>query len=74
MCVGRPRVITRRVDNIEMEPMEQLVVDCPDSYVGVVSEKMGIRKGRMVKMVNHGTGPRSDGISGFLTRAIGVSR
>ena len=56
MCVGRPRVITRRVDNIEMEPMEQLVVDCPDSYVGVVSEKMGIRKGRMVKMVNHGTG------------------
>ena len=56
MCVGRPRVITRRVDNIEMEPMEQLVVDCPDSYIGVVSEKMGIRKGRMVKMVNHGSG------------------
>ena len=56
MCVSRPRVITRRVDNIEMEPMEQLVVDCPDSYIGVVSEKMGIRKGRMVKMVNHGTG------------------
>ena len=56
MCVGRLRVITRRVDNIEMEPMEQLVVDCPDSYIGVVSEKMGIRKGRMVKMVNHGTG------------------
>jgi GTP-binding protein len=56
MCVGRPRVITRRVDNIEMEPMEQLVVDCPDSYIGVVTEKMGIRKGRMVKMVNHGSG------------------
>jgi len=56
MCVGRPSVITRRVGNIEMEPMEQIVVDCPDSYIGVVSEKMGIRKGRMVKMVNHGSG------------------
>ena len=39
-----------------MEPMEQLVVDCPESYIGVVSEKMGIRKGKMIKMVNHGTG------------------
>ncbi len=56
MCVGRPRVITHRVDSIEMEPVEEVVVDCPNSYIGVVSEKMGIRKGRMVKMVNHGTG------------------
>ncbi|MCZ6484529.1 MAG: translational GTPase TypA [Acidobacteria bacterium] len=56
MCVGRPRVITRKIGNIEMEPMEQLVVDCPESYIGVVSEKMGIRKGTMVKMVNHGSG------------------
>ena len=56
MCVGRPRVITRQVDGVEMEPMEQLIVDCPDVYIGVVTEKMGIRKGRMTKMVNHGTG------------------
>ena len=56
MCVGRPRVITRQVDGVEMEPMEQLIVDCPDIYIGVVTEKMGIRKGRMTKMVNHGTG------------------
>ena len=56
MCVGRPSVITRRVDGVEMEPMEQLIVDCPDVYIGVVTEKMGIRKGRMTKMVNHGTG------------------
>jgi len=56
MCVGRPKVITRQVDGVEMEPMEQLVIDCPEAYIGVVTEKMGIRKGRMMKMVNHGTG------------------
>ena len=81
MCVGRPRVITRRVDNIEMEPMEQLVVDCPDSYIGVVSEKMGIRKGRMVKIVNHGTGrvrmefrAPSRGILGFRSELLTDTR
>ena len=56
MCVGRPTVITRQVDGIRMEPMEQLVIDCPETYIGVMTEKMGIRKGRMMKMVNHGTG------------------
>ena len=56
MCVGRPKVITRQVDGVEMEPMEQLVIDCPEAYIGVVTEKMGIRRGRMMKMVNHGTG------------------
>ena len=56
MCVGRPTVITRQVDGIRMEPIEQLVIDCPEAYIGVVTEKMGIRKGRMMKMVNHGTG------------------
>lgn len=56
MCVGRPEVIMRQIDGVEMEPMEQLIIDCPDSYIGVVTEKMGIRKGRMTKMINHGTG------------------
>ena len=81
MCVGRPRVITRRVDNIEMEPMEQLVVDCPDSYIGVVSEKLGIRKGRMVKMVNHGSGrvrmefrAPSRGLLGFRSELLTDTR
>ena len=81
MCVGRPRVITRRVDNIKMEPMEQLVVDCPDSYIGVVSEKIGIRKGRMVKMVNHGTGRvrmgfrvPSRGLLGFRNELLADTR
>ena len=81
MCVGRPRVITRRVDNIKMEPMEQLVVDCPDSYIGVVSEKMGIRKGKMVKMVNHGSGrvrmefrAPSRGLLGFRSELLTDTR
>jgi GTP-binding protein len=56
MCVGRPEVITRQIDGVKMEPIEQLIIDCPEAYVGVVTEKMGIRKGRMMKMVNHGTG------------------
>ena len=81
MCVGRPRVITRRVDNIEMEPMEQLVVDCPESYIGVVSEKLGIRKGRLVKMVNHGSGrvrmefrAPSRGLLGFRSELLTDTR
>jgi GTP-binding protein len=39
-----------------MEPIEQVVVDCPDEFIGVVTEAMGRRKGQMMKMVNHGTG------------------
>ena len=39
-----------------MEPMEHLVIDCPEEFVGVVTQKIGTRKGRMTNMVNHGTG------------------
>jgi GTP-binding protein len=81
MCVGRPQVITRKVDNIEMEPMEQLVVDCPDTYIGVVSEKMGMRKGKMLKMVNHGSGrvrmefrAPSRGLLGFRSELLTDTR
>jgi GTP-binding protein len=56
MAVGRPEIVTKEIDGQLHEPMEQLVVDCPDTSVGVVTEKIGGRKGRMTKMVNHGTG------------------
>ncbi len=56
LTVGRPQVLTKVVDGKIHEPMENLVVDCPEEFIGVVSEKVGIRKGRMTKMVNHGTG------------------
>jgi GTP-binding protein len=54
--VSKPEVITRKVDGVMMEPIEQVVVDCPDEFIGVVTEALGRRKGQMVKMVNHGTG------------------
>jgi GTP-binding protein len=56
LLVSRPEVITRTVDGERQEPMERLVIDCPEDYVGVVTQKIGTRKGRMTNMVNHGTG------------------
>jgi len=56
LSVGKPEVITRRVDGQLHEPMEQLVVDCPEDFIGVVTQKVGQRRGRMMKMTNHGTG------------------
>lgn len=56
LSVGKPEVITRTVDGALHEPMEQLVVDVPEEFIGVVTQKLGSRKGRMTKMVNHGTG------------------
>jgi GTP-binding protein len=54
--VGQPEVITRTEDGQRLEPMEHLVVDCPEDYIGVVTQKVGARRGQMVKMTNHGTG------------------
>jgi GTP-binding protein len=54
--VSKPEAITRVVDGRTLEPIEQLVVDCPEEFIGVVTEAVGRRKGQMTKMVNHGTG------------------
>jgi len=56
IAVSKPEVITRRIDGQVHEPMEKLVIDCPEEFVGIVTEKLGRRKGRMTNMVNHGTG------------------
>ncbi len=56
LAVSKPEVITRRTDGVVHEPMEKLVIDCPEEFVGIVTEKIGRRKGRMTNMVNHGTG------------------
>ncbi|HEX6899066.1 MAG TPA: translational GTPase TypA [Thermoanaerobaculia bacterium] len=56
LSVGKPEVITRRIDGQIHEPMEALLIDCPDEFIGVVTQKMGARKGRMMKMINHGSG------------------
>ena len=56
MEVGQPEVITREAEAERLEPVEHLVVDCPEEFIGIVTQKVGTRKGQMVKMVNHGTG------------------
>lgn len=56
LMVGKPQILTRIVEGKTMEPQELLVVDVPEAYAGVVIEKTGIRKAKMTKMVNHGSG------------------
>jgi GTP-binding protein len=56
LSVGKPEVITRRVDGQIHEPMEMLVIDCPEEFIGVVTQELGVRRGRMMKMINHGSG------------------
>ncbi len=56
LAVGKPEVLTRRIDEVLSEPMEVLIIDCPEESIGVVTQKVGGRKGRMMKMVNHGSG------------------
>ncbi len=54
--VSKPEALTRKVDGKLLEPIEAVVVDCPDEFIGVITEALGRRKGHMTKMVNHGTG------------------
>jgi GTP-binding protein len=56
LAVGKPEILTKTIDHVLSEPIELLVIDCPEAFVGVVIEKMGSRKGKMNKMVNHGSG------------------
>jgi GTP-binding protein len=56
LMVGKPEIVVREENGRRLEPLEQLVVDCPESFVGVVMESLGRRRGEMIKMVNHGSG------------------
>jgi GTP-binding protein len=56
LAVGKPEILTRSVNGKLQEPLELLVIDCPEAFLGVVIEKLGARKGKMAKMVNHGSG------------------
>jgi GTP-binding protein len=56
LSLSKPRIITREIDGQLMEPLELAVIDIPEGYVGVVSEKLSARRGRMSKMINHGSG------------------
>ncbi|MGH9607267.1 MAG: translational GTPase TypA, partial [Terracidiphilus sp.] len=56
LAVGKPEIVTKRVDGKLMEPVEYLTIDIPEEFVGVVMEKLGMRKAEMQKMHNHGYG------------------
>ncbi len=56
LCVGRPKVILKKENGRTLEPMEQLFVDCDENFMGVVTEKLSLRKGKMVGLVNNGRG------------------
>jgi len=56
LSVGRPQVIIRYQGDKKLEPMEHLFIDCDEAFMGVVTEKLSLRKGRMTNLVNHDTG------------------
>ncbi len=56
LMVGKPEIVVRTENGRRVEPLEQLVVDCPESFVGIVMETLGTRRGELTKMVNHGSG------------------
>lgn len=66
LTVGRPEVIVKDIDGEKMEPIEELSVDCDESFMGVVTEKLAFRKGCMLNCINHGSGRiRLDFLSAF---------
>jgi len=81
LTVGKPQVVTREVNGKLCEPMERLTIDVPEDYVGVVTQLLALRKGRLEQMVNHGTGwVRIDfrvparGLIGFRTEFLTETR
>ncbi|CAB5035191.1 unannotated protein [freshwater metagenome] len=81
LTVGKPQVVTRVIDGKKCEPMEKLTIDIPEDYLGVVTQLMALRKGRMEQMVNHGSGwVRMDyivparGLIGFRTEFLTETR
>ena len=81
LTVGKPQVVTREVDGRVCEPVERMSVDIPDEYVGVVTQLLAMRKGRMEQMVNHGTGwvrmeylVPARGLIGFRTEFLTETR
>jgi GTP-binding protein len=56
LAVGKPEIVTKTVNGKLMEPVEHLTIDVPESFIGVVIEKLGMRKAQMSKMHNHGYG------------------
>ena len=56
LCVGRPKVILKKQDGETLEPIEHLFVDGDERFMGIVTEKLSLRKGKMLNLVNNGRG------------------
>ncbi|RKS75610.1 GTP-binding protein [Motilibacter peucedani] len=81
LTVGKPQVVTRLINGKVHEPVERLTVDAPDEYMGVITQLLAVRKGRMETMTNHGTGwirmeflVPSRGLIGFRTEFLTDTR
>ncbi|MFE3000158.1 translational GTPase TypA [Nocardia sp. NPDC059246] len=81
LTVGKPQVVTKTVDGKVHEPFEELTIDCPDEYLGAVTQLLAARKGKMVQMSNHSAGwvrmefiVPSRGLIGFRTDFLTETR
>jgi GTP-binding protein len=81
LTVGKPQVVVREVNGSVHEPVERLAIDAPEEYVGVLTQLLALRKGRMEQMVNHGTGwvrveylVPARGLIGFRTEFLTETR
>ena len=81
LTVGKPEVVTREIDGKLHEPVERLAIDVPEDYVGVITQLLALRKGRLEQMVNHGTGwvrmeylVPARGLIGFRTEFLTETR
>ncbi|SDR79088.1 GTP-binding protein [Friedmanniella luteola] len=81
LTVGKPQVVTREIDGKIHEPVERLTIDAPEDFVGVVTQLMGLRRGRLEQMINHGTGwvrmeylVPARGLIGFRTEFLTETR
>jgi GTP-binding protein len=81
LTVGKPQVVTREIDGAVCEPVERMSVDAPEEYVGVITQLLAVRKGRLEQMVNHGTGwvrmeylVPARGLIGFRTEFLTETR
>ena len=81
LTVGKPQVLTREVDGVVHEPVERVTVDAPEEYLGVVTQLLALRRGRMEQIVNHGAGwvrlehlVPARGLVGFRTELMTETR
>ena len=81
LTVGKPQVLTREIEGVRHEPVDRVTVDVPEEYLGVITQLLALRKGRMEQIVNHGTGwvrgefvVPARGLIGFRTELLTETR